>query len=252
MPSPEPSFALLLGAAAGAALVVGFLKTSIGGGIGLALTPTLSLVLPPATVLALVAPLLALSDPIALRYYWRQWDGRQLRLLLPTAVTGVVLGAWALSLLSEFWLRTAIGVMALGFGLLQLVLLGGGWRLLTPRPHWSTGGVVGLLTGLASSIAHSGGIILGLYLVNLNLSNAAFVGTSNALVAVTNVVKLTGYWQIGFLTGRILLVAGLVVPALAAGGWLGYRVNRWLPRRWLEVAVVTIAIAGSVRLLLGA
>ena len=33
------------------ALVVGFLRTSIGGGIGLVLTPMLSLVLPPAVVL---------------------------------------------------------------------------------------------------------------------------------------------------------------------------------------------------------
>ena len=37
---------------------MGFLKTAVGGGIGLVLTPTLSLVLPAPTVLALIAPLM--------------------------------------------------------------------------------------------------------------------------------------------------------------------------------------------------
>ena len=70
-----------MGAACVAALVVGFLRTSVGGGIGLVLTPTLSLVLPPSVVLAMIAPLMNLSDPLALRYYWRPWDRRQLVLL---------------------------------------------------------------------------------------------------------------------------------------------------------------------------
>src|SRR5687768_1567504 len=94
--SPAPDFALLVAATGVAALVVGFLRTSIGGGIGLVLTPTLSLVLPPSVVLALIAPLMNLSDPLTLRYYWRQWDRRQLALLLPSMMAGVVLGTWAL------------------------------------------------------------------------------------------------------------------------------------------------------------
>ena len=97
----DPSFGLVLGATAVAALVVGFLRTAIGGGIGLVLTPTLSVVLPPAVVLALIAPLMNLSDPIAVRYYWRQWDGALLRLLLPNSVLGVVAGGWLLSTLPQ-------------------------------------------------------------------------------------------------------------------------------------------------------
>jgi uncharacterized membrane protein YfcA len=77
------------------------------------------------------------------------------------------------------------------------------------------------------------------------------VGTSAALVAVSNLVKLLAYWRIGFLTAPILLAAVLAIPSLAAGSWLGYRVNRWLPRRAFELAILTIAIAGALRLLAG-
>ena len=42
----EPSLATLAAATALAAFVTGFLRASVGGGIGLALTPVLSVVLP--------------------------------------------------------------------------------------------------------------------------------------------------------------------------------------------------------------
>lgn len=242
-------FALLLVAAAIAAFVVGFLKTSVGGAIGIVLTPMLSLLLPPQTVLALTAPLLNLSDPVTLRYYWRQWDARQLRLLIPATLVGVALGTWGLSLLSEFWLKKCIGLLAVVFGAIQLLVFARGRRLLGLEPHWGAGTTAGVLTGVASSVAHSGGIVLGLYLVNLNATNATIVATSGAVVAVSNVLKLAGYWRIGFLTGQILLVAVLVTPLLVVGGWLGYRVNRWLPRRWFELALVALAMAGGLRLL---
>ena len=89
----------------------------------------------------------------------------------------------------------------------------------------------GLTAGVASSVAHSGGIVLGPYLIGLGLGNAAVVATANAVVAVTNLVKLGGYWAIGFLTGRILLAAVAALPLLALGTWVGWRLNRWLPPR---------------------
>jgi len=93
----EPSLVALAAAAGIAALVVGFLKTGVGGGIGLVLTPVLSLFLPAQVVLGLTAIQLNLSDPITLRYYWRQWDPRQLRLLLPTLLLGILVGGWGLA-----------------------------------------------------------------------------------------------------------------------------------------------------------
>src|SRR5262249_4681764 len=101
----DPTFGLLLGAPTVAAFLVGFLKTSVSAGTGLVLTSTLSLVLPAPIVLGLISPLLLMSDPIAMRFYWRKWDSRQLRLLVPAAILGILAGTWALTLLSEVWLR---------------------------------------------------------------------------------------------------------------------------------------------------
>jgi len=234
-----------------AALGVGFLKASIGGGIGLVLTPALGLVLPVPVAVALLAPLLNLSDPLTLKLYWRQWDGRQLRVLLPTVLGGVVLGIWVLSLLSELWLKRAIGAAVLAFAAVQLVLRHRARPLFGGPPARAVSAAVGLTAGVASSVAHSGGIVLGPSLLGLGLGNAAVVATANAVVAVTNLAKLGGYWTIGFLTGRIVLAAVLALPLLALGTWLGWRVNRRLPRRWFELALLALAAAGALRLLAG-
>jgi uncharacterized membrane protein YfcA len=241
---------VLLGAALVAAFVVGFLKTSLGGGIGLVLTPTLSLVLPPSTALALIAPLLLLSDPIALRYYWRVWDRRQLLLLLPGTLGGVVAGAFILSLLSDLALKRMIGIVALAFALAQLALSRRGRSLFPASPPAAVGLVAGVVTGLASTLAHSGGLVVGLYLVSLGLPSALVVGTGAAVYIASDVVKLASYWRIGFLGGDVVLAAVAATPLLVAGAWLGVRVNRRLPRRAFELALLGIAIAGSVRLLL--
>jgi uncharacterized membrane protein YfcA len=233
-----------------AAFVVGFLKTSLGGGIGLVLAPTLSLVLPPSTALGLVAPLLFLSDPIALRYYWRVWDRRQLLLLLPGTLVGVLAGAWVLSLLSDIALKRVIGLVALAFAVAQLVLGGRGRALFGASPPAAAGLVAGLVTGLASTIAHSGGLVMGLYLVSLGLPSARVVGTGAAVYIASDVFKLAGYWRIGFLDGNLLLAAVAALPFLVAGAWLGVRVNRRLPRRAFELALIAIAVGGSLRLLL--
>lgn len=191
-----------------------------------------------------------LADPLTLRYYWRRWDARQLRILLAAMAAGVALGTWLLSLLSEPALRRTVGGVALGFALVQALTLGRARPLFGARPHWSVGALAGLGAGVTSTVAHSGGLVLGPYLVALRLGNAEIVATGGAVVAVTNLVKLAGYWQIGFLTAPVLLAALAASPLLVGGAWLGYRANRWLPRRWFALALLAIAIAGSLRLLL--
>jgi uncharacterized protein len=246
----DVTLAQLLPPAFIAGLVVGFLKASIGGGIGLVLSTTLTIVLPPRIVLGLGAPLLCLSDPLTLRYYWGQWDRRQLIFLVPTMCVGVALGTWALTVLSDFWLVKTIGAFGFVFASLQLLMMVRDRRLFSTRPHWVIGAVAGILTGIASAMAHLGGSVLGLYMLSLKLSNAAFVATITAGFAFVNLVKLGAYWHIGVVTPRILAASVLSVPLVAAGAFLGYRVNRVLPRRWFEIALITLALVGSIDLLL--
>ena len=243
------SWPALLAVGAAAGLVVGFLRVGVGGGVGLTLTPVLSLFLPVSFVLGLASALLSLSDPISLHYFWRQWDRRLIPLILPSMLAGIVLGGWALSGLDEAGLRRTIGGVALLFAVLQLGALLGGSGPARAQRHWLVAGAVGLAAGVASSVAHSGGVILTPYLAGLGLGNAGVIATGSVAVAVSNVLKLGTYWAIGFLTWPVVWVSLAATPFLYAGSYVGYRVNRWIPRRWFALLLLGLAIVGSVRLL---
>ena len=245
---PEPSLGTLAAATALAAFVTGFLRASVGGGIGLALTPVLSLVLPAQSALGLTGFMLNLADPFILRYYWRQWDTRQLRLILPTAVVGVLIGVWLIAGMPDHRLRKVIGAVALVLALLQLLFMRARMQV---GHHWGVGSGVGVLIGIASAVANSGGVIIGPYLAGLGLSNAAVVATGAGALLTANCLKVVSYWSIGFLTWRMVWVSLLAAPLLYLGAWLGWRVNAYLPRRWFALALIAISVAGSIKLLLG-
>jgi uncharacterized membrane protein YfcA len=241
---------LLVAIACAAALVTGFLRNAVGGGIGLALTPVLTLVLPPQPVLAMIGLLLLLSDPISLWLYWRRWDGGEVRRLVPAMLVGIVLGGWLVAGLSATSLRQAIGGAALLFGSAQLaVMLRGGNPSAAPAALPVATGV-GLLAGVASTVAHSGGVVLGLYLIGRPLSSAGVVATGTLAYAMSDVVKVGTYAAIGWVTPPLLLATVAATPFLYLGSWLGYRLNARLPRRAFALTVVVIALIGALRLLL--
>ena len=230
--------------------MVGFLKTSFSAGTGLVLTSTLSLVLPAPLVLGLISPLMLMSDPIAMRFYWRRWDVRQLWLLVPASILGLFIGTWTLTLLSEVSLRRTIGLIALALAVLQLATSGRERPLFGERPHWLIGVAVGVVTGVASIVAHSGGVVSALYLLGTGLAPVPLIATVNVGYAATNLLKVALYWKIGFLTRQALYLSVLTVPVLLLGAWLGYRLSRSIPRRAFELTLLAIAIAGALRLLL--
>jgi uncharacterized membrane protein YfcA len=245
---PAPSLGTLAAATALAAFVTGFLRASVGGGIGLALTPVLSLVLPAQSALGLTGFMLNLADPFILRYYWRQWDARQLRLILPTAVAGILIGVWLIAGMPDHRLRKVIGAVALVLALVQLLFMRARMQV---GHHWGVGSGVGVLIGIASAVANSGGVIIGPYLAGLGLSSAAVVATGAGALVAANCLKVVSYWTIGFLTWRMVWLSLLASPLLYFGSWLGWRVNAYLPRRWFALALIAISVAGSIKLLLG-
>ena len=94
-------------------------------------------------------------------------------------------------------------------------------------------------------------MILGPYLAGLGLSNAAVVATAGAALVTANCLKVLSYWSIGFLTWRMIWMSLFALPLLYLGSWLGWRVNAYLPRRLFALVLIGIAIAGSLKLLLG-
>jgi len=112
------------------------------------------------------------------------------------------------------------------------------------------GSGIGMLIGIASAVANSGGTIIGPYLAGLGLSNATVVATGAGALVAANCLKVVSYWTIGFLTWRMVGLSLLASPLLYLGSWLGWRANAYIPRRWFALALIAISGAGSLKLLL--
>ena len=107
----EPRFYLF---AIPAVIFLGLAKGGLSG-VATAATPLLALYLPPLEAAALLLPLLLCQDAISVRVYWREWSAWNLKVLLPGAALGVMLGWLFASHVSNDAIRILIGITALGF-----------------------------------------------------------------------------------------------------------------------------------------
>src|SRR5215470_13460402 len=94
-----------------------FLGLAKGGfsGVATGATPLLALYLLPLEAAALLLPIVLCQDVISVHAYWREWSGWNLKILLPSAVFGLVLGYLFAAHLSDDTIRILIGLTALIF-----------------------------------------------------------------------------------------------------------------------------------------
>src|SRR5450432_2455855 len=75
-----------------AMLILGLSKGGLGG-LGLLVVPTMALVLSPIKAAGIALPILVLTDIVALVSYWGVFDRTTFKILLPSALVGILV-AW--------------------------------------------------------------------------------------------------------------------------------------------------------------
>ena len=87
-------------------------KSGFGGGIGVLSVPLLSLVIPTAQAAAIMLPLLCVMDLLGFWHYKDKWDFRNVAVLLPAALIGILMGVCFFRYLQEGQIRITIGLIA--------------------------------------------------------------------------------------------------------------------------------------------
>ncbi len=232
-----------------AALLVGLVKGGLGPVPGALLVPLLSTTMPVSEAVGVTLPLLMVGDWFALPIYWRQWDSKALRLMLPAAVLGVATGALLLTTLPDDTLRHILG----GFTLLVVIykLASDSLRTLHYTPHDWHGWLAGWGSGFGSALANVGAPPITAYLLLQRAKPTVFIATTVLFFFIINLLKLPL-----FLAANVVKVdqlTGIVwaLPLIPLGVWAG----KWLLQRidarkfeWLMVALLAWA---GVSLLVG-
>ena len=104
-----------------AVILLGLAKGGFAG-IGMLSLPMMALVASPVRAAAILLPILVVQDAVSVWAYRGQWDRRNLAILIPGGVVGVVLGYLLAAWVSDAALSLAVGAMSIVFAVRRLVL----------------------------------------------------------------------------------------------------------------------------------
>jgi uncharacterized membrane protein YfcA len=235
------------------------IKNGVGVGAGMFLLPFLALVLPPKFALGFGAPVMLVSDVVGVRNYWKEWDKNYLLLLLPSAFFGVMFGAFFVKIIPSETFKFWVGLLAVVFSGYQLLkmIFSRKMAFTAPSPLASSRKksltlLFGFFGGLASTVAHAGGMVMSIYLIKTPTGKRAFVGTLVLFFAVINSLKLATYLKIGILTGGTILFVAITSPIIILGGLLGNALNKRISQDLFRGIVLALIFLIGARLLFSA
>lgn len=235
----------------GIILAGAFVTSGFGIGGGVLMTPLFIILLPPKFGIGLLAPLMLLISGAGIRQYWKLWDKRIVWVLLPASLVGIWVGAYLLAAIPAEIVRRTVGVLAILFGTIQILIIDRpDWRNRLRPGTWQGVGF-GFASGITSGLAHTGGIIFSFYLLPHSRTKEIFVSTSIFLFFISGLLKVGSYAYYGILTFPIFLLSLTLVPALIFGSIAGKRLNLLIPNK-LFIRLICILIAGmGIKLILG-
>ena len=230
-----------------AVVLLGLAKGGFSG-IGMAATPLLALTMPPLQALAIMLPILLMQDVISVWWYRHDWDGWNVKVMLPGAVIGTGL-AWALaSVVPDDAVRLLIGAI----GVLFVLNVWFGKMPPPRRPSAIVGFICGAGSAFTSTIASAGMPPFSIHVLPQRMEKMRLVGTVTMFFAAVNVMRLFPYYGLGHLTRESLIVSAALMPLAIATNFLGFwLVNRIPTAPFYRITYALMFLISAVLLLQG-
>ncbi|MFQ3536711.1 MAG: sulfite exporter TauE/SafE family protein [Aggregatilineales bacterium] len=230
--------------------LIGLSKGGLGGPVlGAMIAPLLSQVMPVQQAVGITLPMLLTGDAMALRAYWRAWDWRYLRILLPAALISTFIGVAMLRDLPNETLKRLLGL----FCLLTVAYKLGSDTLknLTYTPRNWHAWLAGFIAGLGSAVANVGAPAFTAYMLLQKVSPRIFMGTVTVFFGVLNVLKVPLFLSIGALQPDVFLSLAWMLLLVPLGVGVGYWLVKRLSPRAFELSMLVLLIYISFALLFG-
>jgi uncharacterized membrane protein YfcA len=237
-----------------AAFLSAIIKNGVGVGAGIFLLPVLSLVFPAKTALGLGGPIMLASDLIGMRYYWKEWVSTKefLKILLP-AVPGMLIGTWLIPVIPSNIFRSAVAIFGTSYALMLLfpqwppfMMFKSISTQVSPKNLTLRAIFYGFFAGVATVVAHAGGLVWSIYLMSIDIEKRKFVGTIVLLFAVTNTYKTGAYVFLGLISISTLMNLFLIFPIIFIGCYIGNMFNKRIDKiLFRKIVLVTIFIVSA-------
>ena len=174
-----------------AIILYGIAKSGLGGSISLISVPLMTVVMPLNQALAVILPILIFSDIIAVYRFRREFDFSTLKLIVPFAALGIVIGSLTFKYFSEDLLKLIVGIM--GFLFAGHYFLFKKEKKIPAKKNFLKGAIFSSIAGFSSFCVHAGGTPTSIYLLPLRLKKEIYVGTRIIFFTFVNLIKLPLY-----------------------------------------------------------
>jgi len=232
-----------------AVLIVGISKGGMGGGLGILAVPIMSLVIPPFQAAAIMLPILCVMDLVGMWGFRGTYDKTNLKIILPAAIVGIVIGALSFHSLSEDQIKLIIGFVATSF---TLNFAYRKWRK-TPEKvthaNVTQGSFWGMMAGFTSFSVHAGGPPINIYLLPQKMDKTLFVGTTIIFYAVVNYTKLIPYAYLGLLEAGNLMTSLMLLIFAPIGVYSGMYLHKHISDFWFYLICYSLLFVTGLKLI---
>ncbi|MDB4511860.1 sulfite exporter TauE/SafE family protein [Arenicella sp.] len=230
-------------AAIPAVLITGISKGGFGG-IALLAVPLMSLVISPVQAAAIMLPILLAMDVSSIIAYRGKWDKRNLMILLPGAIVGIIIGALTAHLVNDNSIKLIVGTIAILFTL--HFIFKGRTATAIKNPSSPLGAFLGSVSGYTSFVAHAGAPTYQLYMLPQKLDRQVYMGTSVIFFGALNAIKVVPYALLGMLALGNLSTSLVLLPlapiGVAMGVWLNKNISNEIFYRIVYGAIFLVGV----------
>lgn len=231
-----------------AVLITGISKGGFAGGAGNLLVPLMALSVPAPMAAGIALPLLCAMDVSGLKAWWGKWDKREMRVLIPGALAGILVGGLAFSLFSDRAIKAMVGLTTLAF-LARTLWLARHRTAPAAAPHNPVkGAICAAASGFTSTIAHAGSPPLAIYMYPRRLDRQVMAATTVVFFGVVNYVKLIPYALLGNLSAANLSTSLLLLPLAPVGVYLGIWLQKHVPDALFYKLLYALLLLTGVKL----
>ena len=227
-----------------AIILYGIAKSGLGGSMTLISIPLMTVVMPLGQALAIVLPILILSDMVAVYKFRKNFDAETLKLLVPSAAIGIFIGSTTFMYFSESLLKFIIGLM--GFLFAGHYFLFKAKVIIPLKKSYIKGGVCSVISGFTSFCVHAGGTPLSVYLLPLRMKKEVYVGTRIIFFTCLNLMKFPFYINLSFVTLESFKQSLLLFPLAVIGIGIGYQILKIIKESiFYNIIYILILISSS-------
>ena len=230
-----------------AIIIFGIAKSGLGGSIALISIPLMTVVMPLGQALAVILPILILSDFIAVYRFRKEFDFDTLKLIVPFSAIGILIGSITFSYFSEDLLIFIIGLM--GFFFSSHYFLFKKNKTIPTKKSFLKGSICSTVAGFTSFCVHAGGTPTSIYLLPLRMQKEIYVGTRVVFFTLVNLIKFPFYINLSMITFDSFKQSILLFPLSIVGILIGYQILKYVEESIFYNIIYIIILITSSKLL---